>query len=78
MAFGPADFRKSDLWDSLFGVLAEFHRDVILIHACISSCISPVLDIAKRQSWLMLGSSVFTDLKISVESLKSQGKVREI
>ena len=29
-------------------------------------------------SWLMMGSSVFADLKMSVESLKSQGKVREI
>ena len=59
------------LWDSLFGVIAEFHRNVIFIRACISS----VLDIASRQSWLMLGSSVFTDLKISVESLKSQGNL---
>ena len=62
------------LWDSLFGVIAEFHRNVIFFHACISL----VLDIAIRQSWLMFGSSVFTDLKISVESLKSLGKVREI
>ena len=34
-----------------------------------------VLDIANGQSWLMLGSSVFTDLKISVDSLKSQGNL---
>ena len=51
------------------GVLAGFQRDVMFIHACIS----PVLYIANRQSWLILGNSVFTGLKISVESLKSQG-----
>ena len=55
----------------MFGVIAEFHRNVIFIH----SCFSPVLDIAGRQSLLMLGSSVFTDLKISDESLKSQGNL---
>ena len=61
-------------WDLWVGVLAGFHRDVIFIHVCFS----PVLEITNRQSWLILGSSVFTDLEISVESLKSQGKVREI
>ena len=43
----------------------------------IHASISPVLDIASGQSWLLLGNSVFVDLKISVESLKSQEKVRE-
>ena len=34
--------------------------------------------VVSRWSWLMSRSPVFTNLKMSVESLKSQGKVREI
>ena len=52
----------------------EFHTDVIFVQASIS----PVLDIPSGQSQVMLGNSVFTDWKISDESLKSPGKVREI
>ena len=47
-------------------MLAEFHRDVRVINACIS----PVLDVVSGQTWLMLGSSAFMDLKISIDSLK--------
>ena len=63
------------LWDTLFGVLGEFQICYVYAHACIS----PVCDIARRghSITVMLRNSVFTDLKISVKSLKSQGKVRE-
>ena len=48
----------------LFVIFAEFHRVVVFIHACISL----VLDTANGLSGLMLGSSVFTDLKIYFKS----------
>ena len=59
------------IWDTLFGALGEFQICYVYTHACIW----PVFDIARRghSITVMLRNSVFTDLKISVKSLKSQG-----
>ena len=39
----------------------------------VLECISPFWDIVSLQSWLILKSFIFTDFKILVKSLKSQG-----
>ena len=60
-------------------------KNFMFIHTMSCMCLTclrrhewAVVVFVSGWSWLMLRSSVFAHLKMSVESLKSQGKVRKI
>ena len=54
------------------------HAMSCMYFTCLRRCEWAVMVVASGWSWLMSWSSVFVDLKMSAESWKSQGKVREI